>query len=175
MKVGQIFRDKLVNRIKGKVEDNANVFLLSFSQLTGAQTSELRKSLKQAGADVYVAKNAIARKALSDLNKPELAESIVGQMAFVWGNADSVEISKILVKHAKEYEQLTVQAGLLENTFLKKEDVQRLADLPSKAVLLATLLGTIQAPVSRLLNALNAKSRDLLSILKQLSEKKGGN
>lgn len=173
MKVGQLYRDKLVNRIKDNAEENNSLFLLSYSQLDGTQTNELRKNLKQAGAQMFVAKNTIAKKALNDIDKGELAEQVEGQTAFVWGNTDSVEISKIIVKFTKDFEQVTIQGGLLDESILKTEDVKKLADLPSKDVLLATLLGTIQAPVSRLMSALNAKSRDLLSILKQLSEKKG--
>ncbi len=174
MKVGQLFREQLVTKIKSGVEENESVFLLSYSELSGDQTSELRKSLRQSGADVYVAKNAIAKRALKDLEKDDLAAEVKGQTAFVWGNTDSAEISKIIVKFTEDFEQLHVQGGLLQGSLLTKNDVKKLSDLPSREVLLATLLGTIQAPVSQLMNALNAKSKDLLSILKQLGEQKEG-
>jgi large subunit ribosomal protein L10 len=62
----------------------------------------------------------------------------------------------------------------LQGAFLAKEDVSRLSDLPSREVLLAKLLSLMQSPATKLAYILNAKSRDLLSILKQYSEKKGG-
>ena len=68
-----------------------------------------------------------------------------------------------------------IAGGLLEGKELNKNDVKKLSDLPSREVLLSMLLSTIQSPLTRLAGALNAKTRDLISVLKQLSEKKGGN
>jgi len=173
-KVGRLFREKLVDQLKDGVQENKNVFVLSYSQVVGLQMSELRKDLNKVGAQVCVSRNSIARIALKDLENPDLADKVSGQTAFVWSNEDSAEVSKILVKFAKDSEVISLQGGLLEGTVLAEADVKKLADLPPRSVLLSTLLGTIQAPMTRLAGALNAKSRDLLSILKQLSEKTGG-
>ncbi|MCA9406587.1 MAG: 50S ribosomal protein L10 [Candidatus Omnitrophica bacterium] len=174
-RVGQIFREGLVNRVETGIKENDNVFLLSYSSLTSSQIGELRKDLQKIGATVFVSKNTTARLALKNAKQDQLAEGVESQTAFVWSNADSVEVSKIIVEFAKKLEQVNIRGGLLGERPLKTADVTRLSDLPSKDVLRAQLLGTLQAPISRLLGALNGKSRDLLSILKQLSEKKGGN
>ena len=79
------------------------------------------------------------------------------------------------MKFAKGNEGVNVEGGLLDGVFLSQTEVKRLADLPSREDLLAQLLQTILSPMTRLAGVMNAKSRDLLSILKQLSEKKGGN
>lgn len=172
-RVGQLFREQLVGNIKSNAEKNSNVFLLSYSRLSGNTINTLRKDLKKNGATMSVAKNALARLALKEIEGEELVGEVGNQTAFVWTDADSVEVSKILVNFAKECETFAVKGGLLEGRVIKESDVKRLSDLPSRQVLLAMLLGTIQAPVTRILGAMNAKSRDLLSILKQLSEKKG--
>jgi len=174
-RVGQMFREQLTSNIKTGIDGSSSVFLLSYSNLSGAQINELRKNLKQAGADVFVSKNSVARIALKDLKHEGLAEHITEQTAFVWGNTDSVEISKVLMHFSKDLKQFSVQGGLLEGRMIEKQDVLKLSELPSREVLLAQLLSTIQAPISRLMGAMNAKSRDLLSILKQYSEQKGGN
>ena len=173
-RVGQVYREKLVNRIQDAVENNKSLFLLNYSHLSGAKMNDLRKSLKSAGASVYVSRNALARLALKNLKQESLADRVSGQTAFIWTRADSVAIAKILVKFVEECEHVTVPGGLLEGQVLEQQDVKKISKLPSREILLAMLLGTIQAPVSRLAGALNAKSRELLSILKQLSEK-GGN
>jgi large subunit ribosomal protein L10 len=173
-RVGQVYRDTLVNRIKDSVDKKNNTFLLSYTKLSGPQLNDLRKTLKKVGADVCVSKNAIAQIALKNLKHDRLADRVNGQTAFVWSDADSVEISKILIKFAKDIENIKLQGGLLEGKILEKDDVKKLSELPSKQVLLAMLLGTLQSPLTRLAGALNAKNRELLSILKQLSEKKGG-
>ncbi|MCA9407901.1 MAG: 50S ribosomal protein L10 [Candidatus Omnitrophica bacterium] len=174
-RVGQIFREKLVSDIKEGLDKKSTAFLLSYAQLSGAKSSEIRKKLSDAGADVYVSKNCLARIALKDLQQEDLAQKVSGQTAFVWSDKDSVEIAKILVEFSKENENVTIPGGLVEGKTINQDDVKRLSELPSRDVLLSQLLATIQAPVTRLMGALNAKSRELLSILKQLSEKKGGN
>jgi len=174
-RVGQIYRENIVNRIKEGVDGHKGVFLINYSELGGLESSDLRKSLNQAGADVYVSKNRIARLALKDLKQQSIAEKVDGQIAFVWSNEDAVVIAKILVKYAKDLKNLTVAGGILEGEILEESDVKKLSELPPRNALLGQLLGTIQAPITQLLGAFNAKSRELLSIMKQLSEKKGGN
>ncbi|MBF0521498.1 MAG: 50S ribosomal protein L10 [Candidatus Omnitrophica bacterium] len=172
--IGQLFREILANDIKKGINKNANVFVLSYSELSSAQICDLRKTLRKSGADIYVSKNSIARIALKDLNYEKLAEKVDQQTAFVWGNKDSVEISKILIKFEKDFETVKIKGGVLEGRVLENDDVKRLSELPSREVLLSMLLGAIQSPLTRFAGALNAKTRDLLSVLKQLSEKKGG-
>jgi len=104
-----------------------------------------------------------------------LSEKISGQTALVWGGTDSAEVSKILVDFVKDSENIVVQGGLLQGGVIGQDDVKKLSELPPKEVLLSMLLAAIQSPLTRFAGALNAKTRDLLSVLKQLSEKKGGN
>ena len=173
-KVGHIVRENLVETLKKGIEKRDNVFLMSYSHVSGLQMSNLRKSLSQLGAELYVSKNSMAQRALSDLNFERLAQKINGQIAFVWANTDSAEVSKVLMNFSKDCEGVVVRGGLLQGDIIADHQVQQLADLPSREVLLSMLLAAIQSPVSRLMGALNGKTRELLSILKQLSEKKGG-
>lgn len=173
--VGQLYRTEFNNRIKDAIESNESIFLLSFSELSGLAISDLRKELQKAGASMFVSKNSVAAKALEEMDHAPMVKMLERQTAFIWSNEDSAAISKILVEFSKEKENVNVQGGLLDGRILQDSDVKVLSDLPSREVLLSTLLGTIQAPLTRLAGALNAKSRDLLSILKQYSEKKGGN
>ncbi|MEW5895500.1 MAG: 50S ribosomal protein L10 [Candidatus Omnitrophota bacterium] len=175
-KVGKIFRERLLKNIKEEVSNNHGTFLINYSSLTAAQTDTFRKSMKDLGVKIYVSKNRIAEIALKDLEYGKLAEEIeANKTAFAWTNEDAVSVSKALLKFSKDYEGFQVKGVVLDGVVLIQDDVKRLADLPAKDVLQAKLLGTIIAPLTRLASALNAKSRDLLSILKQLSEKKGGN
>ncbi|MBP6342343.1 MAG: 50S ribosomal protein L10 [Candidatus Omnitrophica bacterium] len=174
MKVGEIFRKQLVGAIKDGVEKNQNTFLVSYSGVSAAQMNILRKDLSKKSAKMKVTKSKIARIALKDQPLAPAAADVNNQVAFVHTDSDAAEISKILVKFSKECKGFAVQGGLLDGAFLPKEDVTRLSDLPSREVLIAKLLSLMQSPATKLANILNAKSRDLLSILKQYSEKKGG-
>ena len=174
-RVGQIYREKIGADLQNGIKGSSNVFLISYSKLSSMQLSEFRKDLEKAGASAYVLKNRIAQLTLRDLGHEKLAERVSDQTAFVWSNEDSVTISKILMNFAKDLEEVKVKGGILDDRLLEAADVQRLSDLPSKQTLQAMLLGTLQAPLVRLAGALNAKSRELLSILKQYGDQKGGN
>jgi len=173
-KVGQIFRKGLAENIKQEISGKKGTFLISYSSLNAAQMDSLRKKLKDLNVQVYVSKNRIAQLVLKDLAQEQLAGKVEHQTAFAWTDHDAAAVSKALVDFAKDNENIHIQGGLIEGAFLQKADVQRLADLPSKEILQAQLLAMIVSPLTRLAGALNAKTRDLLSILKQLSEKKGG-
>ena len=173
-KVGQLYREALVDQVKKGVTENNNMFLLSYSRVSGLKMNDLRKNLKRTGASVCVTKNSVARIALQSAEQEKLSEKINGQTALVWGGTDSSEISKILIEFAKISEDIVVKGGLLSGRVLEQADIKKLSELPSREVLIATLLATIQSPLTRLAGALNAKTRELLSILKQLSEQKGG-
>lgn len=174
MKVGGILRKQLVSAIKDGVEKNQNTFLVSYSGISASQMNVLRKDLNKKSAKMKVTKSKIARIAIKDLKLEPASTNIREQVALVHTDSDAAEISKILVKFSKECKGFAVQGGLLQGAFLPKEDVSRLSDLPSREVLLAKLLSLMQSPATKLAYILNAKSRDLLSILKQYSEKKGG-
>lgn len=174
MKVGEIYRKQLVSAIKDGVDKNQNTFLVSYSGISSSQMNVLRKDLRKKSAKMRVTKSKIARLALKDQTLEPASASVRDQVAFIHTNSDAAEISKILVKFSKECKGFAVQGGLLQGAFLAKEDVNRLSDLPSREVLIAKLLSLIQSPATKLAYILNAKSRDLLSILKQYSEKKGG-
>lgn len=175
MKVGRLFREGMVNAIKEGVEKSNNAFVVNFNTMPARKATEFRKSMRLKKANVYLTKNKIAGLALKEFSAEDIAKGLKGQTAFVWSDCDAAEISKELVNFAKEIESFQVRGGFLDGAILSGNDVKRLSDLPAKEVLIAQLLGTIQSPLTRLASVLNGNSRDLLSVLKQLSEQKGGN
>lgn len=173
MKVGEIYRKKMAGAIKDGVSKNSSTFLVSFTGVSSAKMDSLRKDLKRKKADVLVSKASVSRLAFKDAKLDTLSGRVQGQTALVLSNSDASEISKILVKFAKNFEGFVVQGGILDGALLDQIQIKTLSDLPSRQVLLTKLLGTMQAPVTRFAGALNAKTRDFMSILKQKSEKGG--
>ena len=172
-KVGALYRQRMASSVKDGVEKKSSTFVVSYRGISSAKMNTLRKDLKRKKAEVLVSKTSVARKALEQANQANLAATIEGQMALILSNADASEVSKVLVNFSKAYEGFVVRGGVLDGAFLTQEEVKTLSDLPSREVLLAKLLGTMAAPVSRFVGALNGKTRDLMSILKQKSEKGG--
>jgi large subunit ribosomal protein L10 len=170
MKVGTLYRQRMADSVKEGVSKKSSTFVVSYRGISSAKMNILRKDLKRKKAEVLVSKTSVARIALKEAKQEDLAGSIEGQMALILSNADASEVSKVLVNFAKSYEGFVVRGGVLDGAFLTQEQVKTLSDLPSREVLLAKLMGTMSAPLTRFAGALNVKTRDLMSILKQKTE-----
>lgn len=173
MKVGEIFRKKMASSVKDGVKEKSNTFVVSFRGISSAKMNVLRKDLKRKKADVIVTKTSVSRIAFKEAQFETLAGTLDGQTALVLSDSDASEVSKILVKFAKDYEGFTVRGGVLDGDTLTSDQIKTLSDLPSREVLLAKLVGLMTAPATRFAGALNAKTRDFMSILKQKSESAG--
>ena len=170
MKVGTLYRQRMATSVKEGVSKKSSTFVVSYRGISSAQMNTLRKNLRRKKAEVLVSKTSVARIALKEAKFEDLAAHIEGQMALILSNADASEVSKVLVKFATEQEGFIVRGGVLDGAFLTQEQVKTLSDLPSREVLLAKLLGTMSAPLTRFASSLNGKTRDLMSILKQKSD-----
>jgi large subunit ribosomal protein L10 len=133
----------------------ASVTLLATSAgLTVGKMQQLRRALRQAGGEYKVAKNTFTRRAVKDTAYERLQSQLEGPTGLVFGYADPVAVTKVLVKFAEQNEKLTIKAAVIDNQVLPPTAVQELAKLPGREVLLAMLLGLLQAPAAQLLRTI---------------------
>jgi large subunit ribosomal protein L10 len=133
----------------------ANVTLLATSAgLTVGKMQQLRRALRQAGGEYKVAKNTFARRAVKDTAYEPLQSQLEGPTGLVFGYADPVAVTKVLVKFAEQNDKLTIKAAVIDNQVLQAAAVQELAKLPGREVLFAMLLGLMQAPATQLLRTI---------------------
>jgi large subunit ribosomal protein L10 len=154
---------------------NASPFLI-IAEYTGmdvAQFAELRTRLAGAGAQCKVVKNTFLKKAAAEVGFPDLGESLQGQNAIVTGETDVCAAAKVLKSFSIEFQKPAVKAGVLDKALLSKEQIQALADLPSKEVLQAQLLGVLLSPLQKLVSVLNEPGASLARLLKAKVEKEG--
>ena len=126
----------------------------------------LRTRLADAGARISVVRNTFLRIAATELKMPELSDLLAGQTAMVTGDTDICAAAKVLKTFAAEFKKPTVRAGVLDNAALSADQVAVLADLPSKDVLRAKLLGLLQTPASQFVRVLNEPAASLARVLK---------
>lgn len=153
---------------------NASPFLLvvDYAGLTVDKFEELRKRLRGAGAEVHVYKNTLIRKAAEKAGYPEQLNSVLsGQSAFITGEKDVCAAAKVMKTFAKEFQKPEIKAGVLDGQYLDPKGIEALADLPSREVLLATLLGTLQAPASTLVRLLNEPAASLARVIQAKGDK----
>ncbi|MEO7931625.1 MAG: 50S ribosomal protein L10 [Chthoniobacterales bacterium] len=146
---------------------NASPFLLvtDYTGLRVHQFSELRNRLAGVGAQCHVVKNSFLKKSATELGYPDFSDSLAGQTAIVTGESDVCAAAKVLKSFTAEFQKPVVKMGVLDNALLSADEVKSLADLPSKDVLRATLLGVLLAPASKLVRTLNEPAASLARLL----------
>ncbi len=175
MKIGKVYRDKMIKTIKDGVVKSGACVVVNYEKVSSSDLSRLRKTLRTKKAKMCASRNSLVKVALKGTEYTSLADGLTGKTAVIFTSSDPADIAKTLVEFAKKNESFVFCGGVLGGGLLHKEDIKRIADLPSREVLLTKLLGTLQSPMTRLARTLNGKTTELILILKQLSEKRGGN
>lgn len=144
----------------------ATVMLLATSQgLSVGKMHQLRRALKQAGGEYTVTKNTFARRALKDTAYSRVEGLLQGPTGLVFGYADPVAVTKVLVRFAEENERLSIKAAVLGDRMLEPAAVTQLARLPSREVLLGALLRVMQAPAAQLLRTIQEPGARLVRLM----------
>ena len=148
--------------------------LVGFTKLTVAKDQELRRRLAEAGASYAVVKNTLARKAAEGTPFEGAAEHFKGVTALALAEGDPVNLSKAISKFVKENpEVFTFKAGVVEGRVVALRDVEALATLPSKEVMISKIMFLINAQAQRLATVISAVPRNLAVVVRQASETKG--
>ena len=149
--------------------------LVGFTKLTVAKDQELRRRLAEAGASYSVVKNTLARKAAAGTPFEGATEHFKGVTALALAEGDPVQLSKAISKFVKENpEVFTFKAGVVEGRVVALRDVEALATLPSKEVMISKIMFLINAQAQRLATVISAVPRNLAVVVKQAAETKGG-
>jgi large subunit ribosomal protein L10 len=151
---------------------NASV-VTEYRGLTVAQLAELRKNLAAVG-DYKIYKNTLVRLAIAGSEYEELTELLSGPTAIAFVNGEISAAAKTLRDFARTYPALIVKGGLVGASPLSNQDFSRLADLPSRDVLLARFAGALAAPLQQLAGLLQALPRNFAFGLSALLEERGG-
>lgn len=161
-----------VAKIREDLASSQAVFVTDYRGLTVSQMTQLRRKLREAGAEYRVVKNTLTRIAAAEADAAALEPLLVGPTAVAFAKQDPVAAAKTLNEFAKETKILEIRGGLMQGKLLSAEDIQALADLPSREVLLAQVLGGMQAPIAGFVSVLQGTIRKLLYALNAVREQK---
>lgn len=172
-KISLIFKESSEKIIKENFKQTSTLFVVKYSGLSSPDLSNLRQSLRDANATMLVVKNTVARRALKNVGMDEaVIKTIEGPCGIVFPKSEPVETTKVLYKFAKDHEKLQLEGGFLDDRTLAKKDIETLAKLPSKEMLRAQVVCTLNSPLSRLAMVLNGNLRKLVVCLDQIRQKK---
>ena len=155
--------EKILEQKKAIVEDLADKFsraasavLVKYEGITVEQDTALRAALRAAGIEYTVIKNTLISKACDKAGFEGLKGELEGMNAMAISFDDPVAPAKVLKEYAEKIETFELRGGILEGKVIDRATVQELADIPAKEVLIAKLLGSIQAPLYGLACGLQA-------------------
>ncbi len=167
-------KKSILAEVRSKLSGSSYFFLTNYQGLSVRKSDDLRKRLRAQKASFQVVPNKQFGLAAKACGLPEIDGSILrGPSAMIFGEGDVVAVAKVLKDFIKENEKPVVKVGGLHGQLLSRADVDSLAALPSREILLGQVVGTIAAPMSRLVGALQQKAASVLYVLQAYAEKKG--
>ncbi len=162
----------VVADLSGKFAKAKIAIVSDYRGLTVAGFEQLRRELKKNDAEIRVAKNTLLRKAIEGTPYEILSSHLEGTTAITVSYADPVAPAKILTEFAKDHPELQIRSGVLDGKPLTTDDLKALSTLPSREVMLATVLSVMQAVPTSFVRVLNAIPLGFLYALQALKEKK---
>ena len=147
-------KQAVVSEVAAQLGKAQAVIVAEYRGLDVGAVTDLRAKARKSGLYLRVLKNPLARRAVKGTPFEKLSEQMVGPLMYGISQ-DPVAGAKVLAAFAKDNDKLVIRGGAMPNVLMSVTDVKALAMLPSRDELLAKLMGTIQAPVVKLLRTMN--------------------
>jgi len=163
----------IVEDLQAKLNASPFVLVTDYTGLRVDQFSILRNRLADSGAECKVVKNTFLRRAMSDAGLPDIGTDLKGQTAIVIGEKDVAAAAKVLKAFVSEFKKPEVKLGVVDRMVVSADQINAIADLPSREILLGQLLGVMQAPASTLVRLLNEPASALARVLKAKADAAG--
>ncbi len=145
-------KQAIVADLTEKLKSAASGVLIDYKGLTVAEDTALRTELRKNEVDYAVVKNTLTRFAVKNVGLDELDGVLNGTTSLAFSQNDPIAPMRVINKFSKQFngEKFVIKAGFMDGKVLPLSDIQALAELPSKEVLLAQVLGTMLAPITSL-------------------------
>ena len=164
---------ELVGELSERMQRARACVLAEYKGLTVADLTKLRRSLDAHQAEFKIAKNRLTKIALKDNDAyAPLAEHLQGATGVAWLYGDLAKSIKQVLEFQKEHDHFKIKTAVMHGSTLTPSELQEIASLPSKEVLLAQLISMLVAPHRQLLGVLQGVPRALVVVLRALQEKK---
>jgi large subunit ribosomal protein L10 len=166
-------KQSVIEAMKQEFQESQASFLVAVKGLTVGEVQKFRKGLYEKGGSLKVAKNTLLKRATADLpGLDELSPYFKEQIAIVFAKNETPAVAKFIAESSKENERLKIIIGALNKKVITKAQIESLAALPPREVLLAQVCGTLNAPIVGFVSLLNQLVVRLLWVLKKIEEKK---
>jgi large subunit ribosomal protein L10 len=140
--------------------------MTDYRGLTTAELNNLRRKLREAGVEYRVVKNSLAQIAAKNAGREQVVAFLEGPMAVAFGYRDAAGVAKVLTDYIRSTKSiLSIKGGFLADRVLSPREVETLARLPSKEVLISRVMAGMQSPIYGLVNVLAGPMRGIMGVL----------
>lgn len=167
----------LVAELKEEFSKAGNIFITDYAGLNVEQMNKLRKDLRSSGVRLVIAKNTLMRIAAKDAGYDDILPHLNGPTAVAFSNADPNVPAKILFDAYKEFDKVSkpeVKAFFVDRQAFAGADVGRIAELPSREILLSQLVAAVESPIASFVGTLDAIIRELIGTVDAIVRAKEG-
>lgn len=161
----------LVASLADKLKNSCAGVIVNYKGINVSDDTKLRKELREAGVEYFVVKNTLLQRAAKEAGLDGLEPVLEGTTAIAISKEDHVAAARILCKFADENDFFKAKAGFIEGKVISEAEVNNLAKLLTKEVLVAQVLRGLNAPVSGFVTVLNGTIRGLVVALNAIAEK----
>lgn len=154
-------KKQVVASIVEKFQKAQSIVFVDYRGLNAEETTNMRADCRKAGVEYLVLKNTMIERAAEELNITDLKAHLEGPTAVAFSMNDPASAAKIMLKYAKDTKKLSVKCGFLEGAVVGEDVVQSLSELPSREVLIAKIMGSLNAPVTNFVYAVEAVRKKL--------------
>jgi large subunit ribosomal protein L10 len=162
----------IVSNITELVKKSNSMLFTDFTGLTVEQVNELRKEFRSSNIGYKVSKNTLIKRALQDMeNSDKVYPYLKGPTGIVFGNEDPLEPIKIIKKFIEKNNKPSVKVIYLEKNIYPGEELDNLSKLPSKKEILASILGSISAPLSGVPSVIQSVMGGLITVIEEVAKK----
>ena len=166
-------KEKVVADLRERIRGASFAVLTDFRGLRVGEMSDLRRRVRQAGGNLHIAKNSLLRIAAESEGIEDVRDLFLGPTSVAYAQGDEVALAKALIDYSKGSPSFTIKGGLLDKKYLEAAQIQQLATLPPRDVLVAQVVGGMQSPIYGLVCVLNATISSLVHVLNARSEQLG--
>ncbi len=160
-----------VEALLNRFNESTSLVLFDYRGLSVAQMTSLRRQTREVGVRLSVVKNTLTERAADGTAFEELRGRLVGPISIVTTDGDPAAPAKLLKEFVKAESAGAIKGGVLDGRFLEAAEVESLADLPSREVLLSMLLSALQAPVAGLPRVLNGVISQFINVVDAIAKK----
>ena len=146
----------IIDEIRSKLDGAQSAVVIDYMGTTVAQADAMRKKLRDANVDYTVYKNTLIKRAIEGTAFAPLAEVLDGPSAIAISKEDATAPARVLKEVIDEFKKMEFKAGVVEGNYFDQEGIKEIAAIPSRDVLIAKFMGSIQSPVSKFVRTIQA-------------------